>query len=573
MNISLWPITALTIQEFELVGFRERRVFWLAAAGCSSCVIYFYLRDRGGFPTTPLSPIFQYLLVVNDRPVAWISVLICGLAVAIRWVEPFTRTARFLGQHVIVVAFAAVLLGAAGALWIYRAYPLSMDEYAAVFQAKVFASGSLSGHMPSGYSHWLLVSGFNGEFFDASDKTGQIIETYLPGFALLLAPFALVHAAWLCNTLLAGVSIVLIHRITLALSGSKEASGWAVLFAIASSAFAATAISLYSMQAHLTLNLLFVALLLKPTPYRAFGAGLVGALAMNLHNPVPHLIFALPWLIAIAIDRSRWRLMLPLCLGYLPGVLLGACWIALRSDIAQSAVSLTAYNGNQQVFAWPSASTFDLRVANFVKLWLWAVPGLFVFAGLGVSRLRNNSGVLLLASSVVATLVLYFFVIFDQGHGWGYRYFQSAWGGIPILAGCAMAGPEPNRRLASFAGAAAVLSLMICVPFQLSQIHSFIDAHLSQLGAPLRPGNNVYFVHPRGGAYLADMVQFDPLLRDRDLVFVSRGAPLDAKLIRDNWPDATKIVTNRAYEQWYLGPADRRELDAGSETRRFVLKP
>ena len=540
--------------------------------GCLCCVIYFHAQDRWS-SNTNLSPIFRYLLIVDDRPVAWISVLICALAGASRWDEPFAMTSRFLSQHINRVAFAVVLLGAAGAILVYRAYPLSMDEYAAVFQSRVFAAGDLFGRMSAGYAHWLLVSGFNGEFFDASEKTGRIIETYLPGFALLLTPFVLIHAAWLCNPLLAGVSIVSIHRITSVLSGSKEAAGWAVLFALASSAFAATAISFYSMQAHLTMNLLFVALLLRPTPYRAFGAGVAGALAMNLHNPVPHLIFAAPWLIDLIVDKQKRQMILPLCLGYLPGMILLICWLLMRSDISQSALSLTTYNGNQHVFAWPSENTLNLRVANFVKLWLWAVPGLFVFAALGIARFRHNINVRLLAASSLATLLLYFFVIFDQGHGWGYRYFQSAWGGVPVLAGCAMSGPMPNRRLASFAGAAAVLRLMISVPFQLSQINAFIETHLSQLGTPLRPGNNVYFIHPRGGYYLADLVQFDPQLRDRDLLFVSRGAPLDAKLIRDNWPDAKKIISNGAFEQWYLGPADRREPAGGLNAQRFLLKP
>ena len=71
-------------------------------------------------------------------------------------------------------------------------------------------------------------------------------------------------------------------------------------------------------------------------------------------------------------------------------------------------------------------------------MWIWAPPCSFIFAVLGGWRLRENRVVRLLVQSAVLTFAGYLFVRFDQGHGWGYRYFHSAWGVIPILAGCAM---------------------------------------------------------------------------------------------------------------------------------------
>ena len=62
-------------------------------------------------------------------------------------------------------------------------------------------------------------------------------------------------------------AISLIYWITQEITGDRRAAGWALLFTVASGGFVANAISYYSMQAHLTANLLFVALLLKPTRY------------------------------------------------------------------------------------------------------------------------------------------------------------------------------------------------------------------------------------------------------------------------------------------------------------------
>jgi hypothetical protein len=226
------------------------------------------------------------------------------------------------------------------------------------------------------------------------------------------------------------------------------------------------------------------------------------------------------------------------------------------------------------IFTWPDQTLLNMRAAALAKMWIWAVPCLFVFGLLGRLRYRDNRHVRLLTQSAVLTFVGYLFVRFDQGHGWGYRYFHSAWGVIPILAGCAMTDrTDAQRRLVSFAGALAILNLIVVMPFQMHQISEVISQHLAQLPPPKRPGNNVYFVHPRGGFYVADMVQIDPLLRDRDLLLVSHGAELDTQLIRQNWPDAVKIAGGRAADQWYLGPQDQRFLIPGKEDQKhFVFR-
>jgi hypothetical protein len=239
---------------------------------------------------------------------------------------------------------------------------------------------------------------------------------------------------------------------------------------------------------------------------------------------------------------------------------IGVGWILLRQDIAAGLPGGEMSRGVAAgVFAWPAAAIINMRTAALVKMWVWALPCLFVIALLGRLRHPDNRQVRLLAQSAVLTFAGYLFVRFDQGHGWGYRYFHSAWGAVPILAGCAMAGrlnreSTADSRLIAFAGAAAVLNFAVVMPLQLHQINAFITRHLAELPPPRRPGNNVYFIHPRGGFYVADMVQFDPLLRDPDLKLVSHGAELDAELIRQNWPGAVKVAQVPAAEQWYLGP-------------------
>jgi hypothetical protein len=559
-----------------LINLTDRRIHLTGVLLCAMCLAYFYLLDRALFSSAHFSPIFRLLLTVYDSRTAWLALAICVLAAL--WNRPaaILRLVEFFGKHPYSIALASVALIALGAVLVYHDYPFSMDEYAAVFQSKIFASGHLFVQLPRDLVDWLVVRGFNGSFLVASPETGRAIEHYWPGFALLLAPFEILGVPWLCNASLAGLAIFLIYWITQEITGDRRSAGWAMLFTLASGAFVAEALSYYSMQAHLTANLLFVALLLRPTGYRAFGAGLVGSLALILHNPVPHALFAIPWIVAMAKDRDQRRYLLPLMLGYLPGVCAGLAWLMFRSDISSATHGASVVSGVADgIFAWPDTTLLNMRAAALAKMWVWAVPCLFVFALLGCQRYRDNRHVRLLAQSAVLTFFGYLFVRFDQGHGWGYRYFHSAWGVIPILAGCAMTDrSEASRRLVSFAGAAAILNLVVVMPFQMHQISEVISQHLAQLPPPKRPGNNVYFVHPRGGFYVADMVQIDPLLRDCDLLLVSHGAELDTRLIRQNWPDAVKIAGGRAADQWYLGPQDRRLSIPGKEGQKhFVFAP
>jgi hypothetical protein len=541
----------------------ERRIVVLGVLFTTIVLAYFYAADNYLFSTRRMTPIFRHLLMVDDSKTAWLTLAVCIIAAFWKNAVPLLKVIDFVGLHITMVVTATVALLALGAVFIYHNDAFCMDEYAAVFQAKIFAAGRLTAQLPPSVVDWLIPPGFNGAFLVASRTTGEAMEAYWPGFSLILAPFEFIGIPWLCNATLAGFAIFLVHLITLEITNDRRAAGWAVLFTVASGAFAAYAMSYYSMQAHLTANLLFVWLLLKPTPYRAFSAGVVGSLALVLHNPFPHTMFAVPWIIALARSREQRRAFFWLILGYLPlTILIGAGWLYLRELVTSGDSGFDVIGSNlHSVFRFPDKEMIDLRVAAVVKMWVWAVPCLFLFAALGRLRLGEDRHIRLLTQSAVVTFVGYVFFIFDQGHGWGYRYFQSAWGVVPILAACAMtARPESNRRLAAFAGAAAILNLVLVLPVQMMQMDGIITRHSAQLPKPQRPGNNIYFVRVPGGFYLADLVQTDPLLRDEDLVLFSGGPVLDAELRRQNWPSAVLVQRGSGVEEWNLGLQDQRHV-------------
>ena len=545
----------------------DRKIVAFGVFLTTIALAYFYAADNYFFSTALMAPIFQYLLMVNDADTAWLMLGVCVLAAFWRSPAPFLKVADYLGAHEFQVAALAAALCALGAIFIYHNNAFSMDEYAGVFQAKIFAAGRLTAHLPSSVIDWLVPPGFNGAFLVASRTTGSAIEAYWPGFSLLLAPFEFFGVPWFCNATLTGIAIVLVHRITLDITGDRRAAGWAIAFALCSGVFVADAISYYSMQAHMTANLLYAWLLLKPTPRRAFGAGVVGSLALVLHNPFPHTMFAAPWIVALARSDERRRFLFPLMLGYVPLLAcVGVGWMYLRELVTAGDSGFNVIGNNlTAVFSLPDKSMVDMRVAALVKMWVWAVPCLFLFAVLGRLRHGDDERVRLLMQSAIVTFCGYVFFIYDQGHGWGYRYFHSAWGVVPILAGCALTGRTgESARLASFAGAAAALSLIVIVPFQLMQIDRTISRHSAQLPPPKRPGNNVYFVRGDGGFYMGDLVQMDPLLRSQDLILFSGGTAKDAQLRRQNWPQAVLAERSFGVEEWNLGARDQRVTSKSS---------
>jgi hypothetical protein len=440
---------------------------------------------------------------------------------------------------------------AAAAVIVYHRYPLSMDEYAPLFQSQAFAAGSLTGKVPPELVARVAVPA-RGAFL-AGAPDGRIVSTYWPGFALLLVPFSALRVPWLLNPLLGGATLVALFRLARRMFPGTHAPGWALLLSAASPALSANSISYYSMSAHLLASLVFVALLMEPTPRRALLAGLVGSLALLLHNPVPHAAFAVPWIAWLCMRPRPLRTVAALAVGYLPGLLLGIGWLALRSSLGSASAAGLASSGASAAFAFPDKDLLVSRLLGLAKLVLWAVPGLVPLAVYGSVRLRKNTPVALLVLSFVLTFVAYCFVPFSQGHGWGFRYLHSAWAILPLAgAGVLAAAPVP-QRLGRLMLVAAALSLVFCTGLRFVQIHGFIAQHLAQLPPPSAP-REVVFVRGDRGYYSLDLVQDDPFLRNPRLIFASEGKARDDELVMRLFPGARPAQSTGIASAWALPP-------------------
>lgn len=502
--------------------------------------------------------IYSHLLLFQDYYAVAPYAIVAALALLAPVRELGLRAAAWVGGNPGIVAVATTLALAAGSRYVYHAHPLSMDEYALVFQSRIFAEGRLTGNYPVDLVDWIVPSFFQGRFIALAGATGEAVSVYWPGYSLLLTPFTLLGVPWLLNPLLSGGTVLLMHALGLRLLGHREAAGLVVLLTIASPAVTVNGISFYSMPGHLLANGLYLLLLLEPTPRRAFIAGAIGSFALVLHNPVPHILFALPWLVWLALRPDRFRLLGALVAGYLPGsLLLGFGWsLFLRQHIEATAAGGVAAAGATLLYdrvasIGTTVSSLGLasRPMDLAKLWLWSVPGMMALAVLGGWQLRRERSVWwAIAASGLLTYVGYFFVPFDQGHGWGARYFHSAWLVLPLLAVRVLRAP--NAALSGYVAGCAILSLAILTSLRALQVEQFIARHLAQLPAAASGEAKVLIIDGRNSYYGWDLVRSDPFFRDEVRVFLSRGAERDAAMMAARFPAYRLIASDRHGWVW-----------------------
>lgn len=467
------------------------------------------------------------------------------------------------------ITVAAVALLAIGARFVYHAHPLSMDEYVALFQARVFAAGRLTGHFPPALLDWLVPPVARLLFFEVSPVSGRIAEIHWPGFALLLTPFVVLGVPWACNAVLAGAALLLLANFARRTLDDDEAAGWALVIAIGSAAFVVDAISYYSMTAHLLANLAFASLLLAPRRRRLFAAGLVGGFACTLNQPYPHFLFALPWIAELARGRGRGARLALLALGYLPGVLGGVLgWVALRGSIrrdggaALSGVATAAggaagrfLSQATRMLAWPSVELGWARTLGYIKLMDWAVPGLLVLAWCGWRSCRHREPMGRVGASFALTVVGYWFTPpgNTQGHGWGFRYLHSTWWALPIFAAALVARWNPERRSwRPLVAVLALLGLVISVPVHLVEVERWIAQHLAQGLPRTGAGRELHLLDNRQGFYVRDLAQNDPFLRDPVIVGVSQGEERDRAMVQVLFPGARVTIADRRGTAWSL---------------------
>ena len=501
--------------------------------------------------------IFYRLLFYNDfaNSLAMLAGLMLALAVpSLR--NMAANAATWMTQHPVKTCIVAFVILAVLSLVVYQGFPLAMDEYAPLLQARIFAQGDLAITYPPELLDRIVIPGFQGWFILVNHETGQAASAYWPGLALLMTPFASFGGEWLLNPLLGAAGLWLIGDLAQQASGREEARGWAILAALACPQYTVNALSYYAMPGLLTLNLLFLWLLLKPSWKPAVLAGVVGSLALVMHNPAPHALFALPAGLWLAFNRSRRKQLLPVAIGYVPlTVLLLFGWLMLTDSMGLRPIAPEGPDTPllqlwiqklNSVLVLPSTDLLTVRAYALWKAMVWTAPGMLLAACI----LRPQTSIQrMLLGAFALTFAFYFFVPFDQGHGWGYRYLHSAWALVPIAA--AIFASKGTHASGAFV-ASSIVAGILAMPVFLWTTHGTIQDSIA-LQPPISKQETSYvFFANRPSLYTVDLIRNYPSDRGRVIRMLGVDEANDRKLIQQIAPGASQLSADERGATWVI---------------------
>jgi hypothetical protein len=490
----------------------------------------------------PHSSNIFYRLYFRTEPWHLGLLLLFGLAVALR--RPHAPTVDPApGEPRLPTAALAALVGVVAlALWplALHATTFSMDEFAAVFQARLLATGRVFGEIPALWRPF--ARDIEPLFVSITEDGSHWVATYTPGYALLRAPFEALGAGWLLNPLLGAAAVLLVAHLARVLWPGADERRWswtaAALLAV-SPQLLLTSASAYAMPAHLALNLAWLALYLRRTPRATVALGPVGALALALHNPFPHALFVAPFLLRLLRER-RWGTLAYLGTVYAATSVAILGWLRMigRHDAAAAAAQaaeraaaglpavVAGGGGLASAFAIPAPFHLFTLALSWVLLLTWHTPACVVGWVAAARRPLALPTVLRDAAlGVGLTLCFYAFYPFDQGNGWGYRYAYGQIGSLVLLATFglrAAADGYGQRATARLVAVSLVLTAALQLPLRALQVEATVRPMVRALayvqalpaGAVTVPVDSLW--------YGVDLLRNDPLLRARPVVMHER---------------------------------------------------
>jgi hypothetical protein len=299
-----------------------------------------------------------------------------------------------------------------------------------------------------------------------------------------------------------------------------RAGGLAILFLVLSAQFLVTSMSTYSMSAHLCLNLLWLWLYLRGDTHSLAALPWVGVLALGLHNPVPHALFAAPFLLRLVRDR-RFAYVAYCAAIYLAGSIAWYQWLSfVHTDLpattaAAAAATGTSLAGYLTNFKAPGLFAWFVQGMNVALFFAWQTPALAIFLPLGFMAWRRLGAVERdLAAGLLITCGFYALFNATQGHGWGYRYLYAALGNAMLLAGRGAddvwrAGRE--ALVSRLVVASAAITLVAQLPLRGVQTERFVRPYAAALEYIQSRPAAVVTVDPFSAWYGRDLIRNDPL--------------------------------------------------------------
>lgn len=412
-----------------------------------------------------------------------------------------------------LVVFSACLIGT---FVIFHNFPLSMDEYMADFQARIFAAGRIKAAIPFEWQKYGLALAPIYSIFNAHDHTWM--SSYLPVYALLRTPFQILGVACILNPLLAASSIIVLAGICRNVWPGNLTRMWiAVIILATSSQFLITSMTAYSMPAHLFFNLLWLYFYTAKTRTASLLVPWVGSCAMGLHQPHVHLLFVAPFFIRLIMEKrmrkvSYWGSV------YGAGILLWVWWLTMyRTGIQAPGVpSVVTY------FGIPRLIYAIIQLAHLNLFLSWQPFILLLLIYLFFSDWSKASPLFRdLAWGVLLTILFHCFLLADQGHGWGYRYCHPVLGNFALMSVAGfyrmmdLLGPRTSNLLMC---SSILVALFIQLPARSWQARRFISPFQKSTTLLASRSEEIVILEPNLFWYYWDLVRNDPLFRIKPVI-------------------------------------------------------
>ncbi len=418
------------------------------------------------------------------------------------------------------LALVTFCVSLAGSRIVMRAFPLAMDEYNVQFQSQIFAAGKAKVEIAS---EWHGVAPAITPYFVTyhdDDRTWR--SAYLPVYSAVRGALLRIHAASLLNPLLAGLTVLALGIVACRLWPTEDlAVGVAALLLASSSQFLFMSMTLYSMPAHLLLNLCWLALYLRSLDARSSRAWLalpwVGVLALGLHNPFPHALFVLPFLWRM-MRSGRKIVVAYVCSIYAIGAALWFVWLSGSINRSEGVGLLSS-------FGMPGAEQLLTQAMSLTLIASWQTPLFVVGLAIALASWRYLRPIERdLAAGILLTCTFYMLFKTSQGHGWGYRYVYNVLGNAVLLAALgivALAQHYGRQKVVRLMMATTIVSLILQIPLRAVQVREFIAPFANSVAYLKSRPERVLVVHTAASWYGQDLVRNDPFLTPPVIVSAS----------------------------------------------------
>ena len=539
-----------------------------------------------GQDTIRLNPAYVTLYLTATEDTAWL--LLCAIAIPLLVLsaqhpmlssqyDAITRWAASLRHPVAVIALFSLVIMAVGARVVYHAFPLSLDEYLAWFQARTLLGGHILAPIAPGWD--TFVEALQPIFMRYDHANGLWVPGYRPLGAAIIALFELVGAGVYANSFLAAGSIVLIALVAKRVwPQHRYAPAVAALFLALSPQFLVTGMTAYAMTGHLFFNLLWLLFFLRNDRIGHIGATLTGFVAIGLHQVHVHPFFILPFMIYLLRER-RLAILTVYTVWYAASITFWILWrdiAAAAATVGPTASALQPAEGHffikniiQLLHRHNLIQDIALWTVNFTRLIGWQAPVVLIFFYLGLKTLADAPvTVRLLAWGIATTLLPYVILMPGQGHGWGYRYLHVALGSVSLIATHGLirlnpAGRTPPELVRRLLVALIVVGAVIGIPLRLLQVEHFVRPFASAERLLNQQPEDVVIVDTDDIWFGVDLVRNDPYLTNKPKILASSALNHEAltELCANHAPGVFDYPhVARLGMRTYLASAERQRL-------------